>query len=406
MSNSLLSCHQYFLSQILLEILRHLNFWELIFYTKISTRWNDLCFYLLRDRVTFALQSEMLVQPEVWTPNRCYRDVSFEDRFLPDFSSSCLQPLAEHVQKLALSFLEADDGSLVEFLRPFVKVETLVLKISRMHPRKSRPRFLQACSGILPKLRHLTIRCCYIKLMGLLAEVAPRLATLDLELVVRLMPTLFECQLNELESLTLRLNMTGANGKTITETFPKQKLVEFLGRMKHVRKFAIFVEFFHPAFEVAAALPSIEELTLAGNFWVLPIKTIFNCVYQLPQLRSLNIMVDSFHWLDLDKPLAHVTALKISGSVRIHLPTLARTFPNLKKLAVVLRDISTDAELNYALFAWKNSLEELEFQISLGFIQKTIALFTKLRKIRKMTFDFDDDYMVSQEMCSNVLFNS
>uniref|UniRef100_A0A1Q3F4Z1 F-box domain-containing protein n=1 Tax=Culex tarsalis TaxID=7177 RepID=A0A1Q3F4Z1_CULTA len=380
-------------NEILLKIFSSFNFWELIFYTKISPRWNKLCFYLVRDRVALELQPEMLVPPQEWTQNRRYRNVRFENALLPDFDSSCLQPLAEHVQRLKLTFLEADDGPLVEFLRPFVKLESLELKMGKMHPRKSRPRFLKACSGILPALRQLTIRCCYMKLMGLLAEVAPRLVSLDLELLIRLLPLFFECQFNALESLTLRLNMTGSNGKTITDTFPKEKLVQFLSQMKHVRKFAIFVEFFHPAFDVAAALTAIEELTLGGNFWVLPIKTIFKCLDQLPQLRTLNIAVDSFHWLELEKPLPHVTTLNITGSVRIHLPTLARTFPNLRSLAVILRDISTAAELNFALSAWENSMEELSMQISLEFVQKLIVLFSTLRKIRKIIFDFEDDYM-------------
>ncbi|EDS26058.1 predicted protein [Culex quinquefasciatus] len=390
-------------NEILLKIFRNFSFWELIFYTTISPRWNELCFYLLRDRVTFQLQREMLIPPQFWTPDRCYRDVSYVTDFLPDGSSFYLQPFAEHVQKLDLTFYRADDGSLLEFLRSFGKVVTLALIVDRLQPRKPRPRFLEACAGILPEVRHLTIRCCYLKLLGLLAEVAPRLVTLDVELVVRVLPQFFECQLGALESLTLRLNMSGVDGRTIEDTFPKAALVQFLSQMRHVRKFGIFVDFFYPVFDVASALPSVEELTVSGKFSVMPVNKIFNCVHQMPLLRSLSINVESFHCLELDEPVPQVAALKVTGSIRIHLPTLARTFPNLRVLSVKLQDISTDAELSFALSRWENTLEELSIEIPLECVQKTAAIFNILRKIRKITFDFKDYYMDDIAFLSSIV---
>lgn len=245
-------------NEILLTIFRNLRFKQLLNASAVCHHWNELVFFLLQNRVSLKFNlAEFWEDSEKWTPNRIYRKVTSVARYVPKgFDNSWYRPMAQNVKKLGCFFGEAHDGGLLEFLGPFEAVETLEIKMGRLQVRKTLQSFVRCSSGILPSIRHLDVRCGYVRMVDFLAQVAPRLVSLKLELLPRLVPKFMDCEFPLLESLELQFKY-GPRVHT-----PASAVTKFQSMIRNLRKLNLVVNEEYSLFGLAFGIPSIEDLTL------------------------------------------------------------------------------------------------------------------------------------------------
>uniref|UniRef100_A0A8D8FZ11 (northern house mosquito) hypothetical protein n=1 Tax=Culex pipiens TaxID=7175 RepID=A0A8D8FZ11_CULPI len=65
-------------NEILLMIFRKLTFRQLVRASAVSHRWNELMFYLLKDRVKLHIQGLQFSNTEEWAQNRKYAALTFD----------------------------------------------------------------------------------------------------------------------------------------------------------------------------------------------------------------------------------------------------------------------------------------------------------------------------------------
>lgn len=369
-------------------IFRKLNFRQLIRASAVNHRWNELIFYLLKDRVQLRVPPGTIRNrnTQEWTQNRTYKTaLIFNASLSRDFNASVLEPIAEGVRVLKLHCLEANDGALLELLRLFKALETLLVKARNLQLIKAQSTFLRLCRGLLPNVCHLTIGCRHVRMMGLLKEVAPRLVTLDLELLPRLLIHFYSCRFDCLESLTLRINTNRATEST-----------GFLGclqQMKNLRKLGLFVNGNISGFRAAFTLTSVEELTLGGMFSGDGLSENFFDISKMTNLRALNIDVATGRLFNEGVSLPSLETLKIEGSIYIFVNILTEQFPNLKVLVLTTRNLDW-IEVQEITVAWQNSMEDLTIQID-QIDQSIASCFLVMQKLRILHLILDDESEVN-----------
>lgn len=375
-------------------IFRSLTFRQLVTASAVNHRWNELAFFLFQNRVSLQLGSWAFEGQREWT--RTYTALSLRASLPKGLDIFLVQPLADGAHTLDINIDNANDGTLLEFLRLFRGVETLLVKIDRIRLSKTKRAFLRKTPGFLPAVRHLTLRCRYVRMVGLLAEVAPRLVTLDLDLVPRLLPNFYECQFDCLQSLTLRFKLACVVASW--EIPEKQNLVERLRQLTSLRKLGLFVDSDINAFEVAFALPFIEELTLGGRFKGCRLADFRNLT-QMTNLRSLSLAFEAERFSMYGvytNPLPTVEVFRTNESTEFPLPAIIGKFPNLKVLSIstaTLSDLAVQAMIGST---WQNTMEDLSIVIA-SIKPSVVASFVALQKLKKLSVFCCDDAQVNQK---------
>ncbi|XP_038114723.1 uncharacterized protein LOC119768617 [Culex quinquefasciatus] len=366
-------------TEILLMIFRKLTFRQLVRASAVSHRWNELMFYLLKDRVKLRIQGLQFSNTEEWAQNRKYAALTFDAvRFgLPKgFNARWLEPLAENVKHLRFYCKLANDGALLELLRPFGAVEELLVKADELDLSKALSSYLRLCRGLLPNLRRLTIGCRYVRMMGLLKEVAPRLVSLDLELLPRLLTKLYVCRFENLESLTLRFPQRQTNIPNMLS------FLRCLQEIKDLRKLGLFVNDCISVFRAAFALTSVDDLTLGGTFTVEHFSQIFDDIHRMTNLRSLSIFVITKQFLTVEAALPSLDSLCIGGTIKVNVSILTEKFPNITLLMLTTRTFDWH-EVQEIANAWQSTMQHLAIEIR-ETDQSVIASILTMLKLRKL----------------------
>ncbi|KAL1398669.1 hypothetical protein pipiens_008774 [Culex pipiens pipiens] len=356
-------------NEILLMIFRSLTFRQLVTASAVNHRWNELAFFLFQNRVSLQLGSWAFEGQREWT--RTYTALSLRASLPKGLDTFAVQPLADGAQTLDINIDNANDGTLLEFLRLFRGVETLLVNIDRIRLSKTKRAFLRKTPGFLPAVRHLTLRCRYVRMVGLLAEVAPRL---------------FDC----LQSLTLRFKLACVVASW--EIPEKQNLVERLRQLTSLRKLGLFADSDINAFEVAFALPFIEELTLGGRFKGCRLADFRNLT-QMTSLRSLSLAFEAERFSMYGvytNPLPTVEVFRTNESTEFPLPAIIGKFPNLKVLSISTATLSDLAVQAMVGSTWQNTMEDLSIVIA-SIKPSVVASFVALQKLKKLSVFCCDD---------------
>lgn len=348
-------------------------------------------FYLLKDRVKLRIQGLQFSNTEEWAQNRKYAALTFDAvRFgLPKgFNARWLEPLTENVKHLRFYCKLANDGALLELLRPFGAVEELLVKADELDLSKALSSYLRLCRGLLPNLRRLTIGCRYVRMMGLLKEVAQRLVSLDLELLPRLLTKLYVCRFENLESLTLRFPQRQTNIPNMLS------FLRCLQEIKNLRKLGLFVNDCISVFRAAFALTSVDDLTLGGTFTVEHFSQIFDDIHRMTNLRSLSIFVITEQFLTVEAALPSLNSLCIGGTIKVNVSILTEKFPNLTLLMLTTRTFDWH-EVQEIANAWQSTMQHLAIEIR-ETDQSVIASILTMLKLRKLYLYLNEPSEVSQ----------